>query len=61
MEAAALYAFSQAKQKPIICFAHITNQMGNVDEDFEKGVANGSKDAMQVIVTAAKKWKAEHG
>jgi uridine phosphorylase len=53
MEAAALYAFAQARQKPVLCFAHVTNQMGRVDGDFEKGEADGSCDALQLIATAA--------
>ena len=31
MEAAALYAFATAKQRDVICFAHVTNQMGDLD------------------------------
>lgn len=27
MEAAALYAFAEAQQAPLVCFAHVTNQM----------------------------------
>jgi uridine phosphorylase len=53
MEAAALYAFAQARQKPVLCFAHVTNQMGRVDGDFEKGEADGSHDALQLIAIAA--------
>jgi uridine phosphorylase len=49
MEAAALYAFSEAKQVPVICFAHVTNQMARITGDFEKGAANGSHDALQLI------------
>lgn len=60
MEAAALYAFAQVSQKPVICFAHVTNQMGNVGGDFEKGVDNGSRDALQIIATAAKRWSNYH-
>ncbi|MCB0080497.1 MAG: nucleoside phosphorylase [Caldilineaceae bacterium] len=56
MEAAALYAFAQARQKPVICFAHVTNQMGNVEGDFEKGEANGSRDALALIAATAKRW-----
>jgi uridine phosphorylase len=56
MEAAALYAFAEAKRQPVICFAHITNQMGNVENDFEKGEAQGSLDAIQVISQAAEAW-----
>jgi uridine phosphorylase len=58
MEASALYAFSEAKDRPVICFAHITNQMGNVENDFEKGEAQGSLDAIEVIAQAASSWLA---
>jgi len=53
MEAAALYAFAQVRQKPVLCFAHVTNQMGRVDGDFDKGEADGSKDALDLIGIAA--------
>ncbi|MGY3622566.1 nucleoside phosphorylase [Bradyrhizobium sp. USDA 10063] len=53
MEAAALYAFARARQKPVLCLAHVTNQMGRVDGDFEKGEADGSRDALQLIAIAA--------
>lgn len=49
MEASALYAFAQARNKNVICFAHVTNQMASVEGDFEKGEHNGSKDALQVL------------
>lgn len=56
MEAAALYAFAQARHKAVICFAHVTNQMGNIEGDFEKGEANGSREALELIATTAKVW-----
>src|SRR5258706_741005 len=37
MEASALYAFAQARRKAVLCFAHVTNRMGRVEGDFEKG------------------------
>jgi uridine phosphorylase len=49
MEAAALYAFSHARGKPVVCFAHVTNQMGRVEDDFEKGESDGTVDALSVI------------
>jgi uridine phosphorylase len=49
MEAAALYAMAKARQKDIICFAHVTNQMGQTEGDFEKGQAQGSMTALQVL------------
>jgi uridine phosphorylase len=56
MEAAALYAFAEAKLRPVICFAHVTNQMARVEGDFEKGPSGGSQDALQVVGLAAQAW-----
>jgi uridine phosphorylase len=56
MEAAALYALAQAKAKAIICFAHITNLMAQIEGDFEKGVDNGSHDALEIISLTAQRW-----
>ena len=57
MEAAALYAFAKARGKAVLCFAHVTNQMGRVDNDFEKGVADGAEESLQVISLAAASWR----
>jgi uridine phosphorylase len=54
MEAAALYAFANARERPVLCFAHVTNQMAQIEGDFEKGEADGSVDALAVIVAAAR-------
>ena len=56
MEAAALYAASQARQYQIICFAHVTNQMGQTEGDFEKGEASGSETALSVVGQTARCW-----
>jgi uridine phosphorylase len=56
MEAAALYAFAQARQQKVICFAHVTNQMSKVAGNFEKGAAQGSYDALTVIHLTARHW-----
>lgn len=58
MEAAALYAFAQARAKPVVCFAHVTNQMAVIGDDFEKGRDNGSHDALEVVRLAAQAWLA---
>jgi uridine phosphorylase len=58
MEAAALYAFAAARQKPVLCFAHVTNQMAQSEGDFEKGEADGTVDALAVIGAAAEAWLA---
>jgi uridine phosphorylase len=56
MEAAALYAFAAARDRPVICFAHVTNQMASIEGDFEKGEADGSVDALAVIAATARAW-----
>jgi uridine phosphorylase len=48
MEAAALYAFAQASGAQVLCLAHVTNTMGQRDQDFEKGDADGTADALAV-------------
>lgn len=57
MEAASFYAFAQAKQKPVVCFAHITNRMGVSDGDFEKGEADGSLASLRLIKALAQNWR----
>ena len=57
MEAAALYAFAEARAKSVLCFAHVTNQMALIEGDFEKGEQDGALDALAVIVAAAKAWQ----
>ncbi len=53
MEAAALYAFAAAKQKRVICLAHVTNTMGVAGADFEKGASDGAEDALIVLAAVA--------
>lgn len=48
MEAAGLYAFAQARERDVICLAHVTNQMGTIEGDFEKGEAEGTSEALAV-------------
>jgi uridine phosphorylase len=54
MEAAALYAFAQACQRSVLCFAHVTNQMAVVEGDFEKGEADGANSSLDLIAAAAR-------
>jgi uridine phosphorylase len=49
MEAAALYAFAEAKQKYVVCFAHLTNTMAQNEGDFEKGEHFGSIDTLNLL------------
>ena len=55
MEAAALYAFARARGRAVICFAHVTNQMGRVEGDFEKGEADGTTDALRLVMATARR------
>jgi uridine phosphorylase len=57
MEAAALYAFAQARGRPVVCFAHVTNQMAQIEGDFEKGEANGTRDALALLRAVASGWQ----
>ena len=55
MEAAALYTFARATRVKVLCLAHVTNTMGQIEQDFEKGEADGTADALRVLeaITAA--------
>jgi uridine phosphorylase len=60
MEAAALYAFATARQQPVLCFAHVTNQMGQAG-DFEKGEANGATASLALVHAVAEAWLGARG
>jgi uridine phosphorylase len=49
MEAAALYTFARTLGVPLLCLAHVTNTMGLGGADFEKGEADGTRDAFAVL------------
>lgn len=57
MEAAALYAFAAACDKPVLCLAHVTNQMGVIEGDFEKGIADGAQESLDVLLRVARRWR----
>ena len=57
MEAAALYAFATARSKSVLCFAHVTNQMGRIEGDFEKGSDDGAEEALNVIARIGRVWR----
>jgi uridine phosphorylase len=54
MESAALYAFAAARACPVICFAHVSNQLGCVEGDFEKGEVNGARGSAALVRSIAK-------
>lgn len=43
MEAAALYAFAKARNRPVLCLAHVTNQMGRVEATSKRTLPMGPK------------------
>ena len=51
MEAAALYTFARRKGVAVLCLAHVTNTMGQAEGDFEKGEADGTAEALNVLET----------
>jgi uridine phosphorylase len=51
MEAAALYTFARTAGVRVLCLAHVTNTMGLAVEDFEKGEADGTTDALAVFAS----------
>ena len=56
MEAAALYAFARARRRPVLCLAQVTNQMGRIEGDFEKGEANGAAASLRLVEAMAVQW-----
>lgn len=53
MEAAALYALGKVKKFPLLCLAHVTNQMAQTEGDFEKGPEDGAEEALRLIAALA--------
>jgi len=53
MEAAALYTFTGRRNEAVFRLAHVTNTMGLAGEDFEKGEANGTADALRILAALA--------
>jgi hypothetical protein len=59
MEAASLYAFAAARARPVVCLAHVSNQLGCVDGDFEKGDGNGAAGSLDLVMALAAAWRRE--
>ncbi len=53
MEAAALLAFAEARKKPLIAIAHITNALGQEAGDFDKGADHGAETALAIASAIA--------
>lgn len=58
MEASALYAFAEARERDVICFAHVTNRMATVENDFEKGDNAGNTAMVALLKIIAMEWRA---
>ena len=56
MEAAGLYAFSEAQSRSVLCFAHVTNRMATVENDFEKGEGSGNTAFVALLQTVSDAW-----
>ena len=52
MEAAALYTFARARNASVLCFAQVTNTMGQTHQDFEKGELDGTTEALRALEIA---------
>jgi uridine phosphorylase len=57
MEAAALYAFAGACLRPVICLVHVTNKLGSIDGDFEKGEDNGARQSIDLVTALFSAWQ----
>jgi len=56
MEAAALYAFAAARSRAVLCLAHVTNQLGQIEGDFEKGDRNGACSSLDIAIAICCAW-----
>lgn len=53
----ALYTLAEVRDQAVVCFAHVTNQMGLAEEDFEKRKADRSVVSLEVIDAAVAAWR----
>lgn len=58
MESAALYAYAAARNRDVLCLAHVTNTMAVSGKDFEKGHANGALAAIAMTAAIARALQA---
>lgn len=45
-----------ALKQQVLCLAHVANQMGRIEGDFEKGTADGAEESLTVIRLIARRW-----
>ncbi len=53
MEAAALYAYAEARRRDVVCVAHVTNTMATDGDDFEKGDDMGTGRILDLVAAIA--------
>jgi hypothetical protein len=41
----------------VLCIAHVSNQLGCVEGDFEKGDADGAEAALALLTAVASAWE----
>ena len=57
---AALYAYATARQRDVVCVAHVTNTMAAHGDDFEKGEADGAHAALEVVAAILEELRGRH-
>jgi uridine phosphorylase len=57
MEAAALYAYATARNRDVLCVAHVTNSMATDGDDFEKGEADGAHAALELVAAMVERLR----
>ena len=53
MEAASLYAYAAARQRDVVCVAHVTNTMATQGDDFDKGEQDGTGRILSLAAAIA--------
>jgi uridine phosphorylase len=61
MEAAALYAYATARDRDVVCVAHVTNSMAADGDDFEKGANDGTDRILSVADVIAMRLANDDG
>jgi uridine phosphorylase len=56
MQAASLFAFSEARQFPVGITAYVTNRVGQTGEPFDKGTCNLEFDILKRVCYAGKRF-----
>lgn len=61
MEAAALYAYAEARGRDVVCVAHVTNSMATDGDDFEKGDDHGTDRILRLVAAIANHFSGRTG